>query len=206
MRSLELASDADPALRGACLDSLRLLGEPRVAPLAVAALGDQTTQRVALRCLEDLGGPDQLGDVIALATRNPDAAVVHQVVRLVTGWSRRAGVHSDRRRELDRAVAGVQGPAGTLAHWQVAGPLAEADVAAVVAQISAPDSALEPAAGTPRGWQPRAATGSDSRLRLSTSTTGRPGLSWLACTELELPEPTSVQFLAAAARPGAESG
>ena len=78
---VKLAADADPAVRCASLDSLRLLREPRVVALAVAALDDRPLELTALECLGDLGGPEQLGAVVDFAKRNPSAAVPAAAVR-----------------------------------------------------------------------------------------------------------------------------
>jgi putative membrane-bound dehydrogenase-like protein len=198
---LSLVRDADPVLRRASLDSLRLLREPRAVSAAVAALRDRETEAVALRCLEELGGPDQVEEVIAVATRNPTTEVLHQVVRMLTAWGRQDGLPPARRLDLDRAVAGVQGASGVLARWQVAGPLDEDAIATVLGAIAAPESASGPLPGVPSGWEAQLATGADSRLRLQSAPGGPAGSSWLACTDLDLPEPASVQFLASSGGP-----
>ena len=70
---LELTSDPDPGVRRATLDSLRQLREPLALPLAVVALSDRETEVTALRCIGELGGPDQARVVVDLARRHPSA-------------------------------------------------------------------------------------------------------------------------------------
>ena len=81
---LRLSKDADPAVRRASLDSLRLLLEPRGIPLAVTALADRQTQTAALIYLGELGGPDQAQAVIDLANGDPTTEVVQLSAGLLT--------------------------------------------------------------------------------------------------------------------------
>ncbi len=194
---LSLSRDADSLVRMASLDALRLLHEPRALPLAVAALGARETQLAALQYLEDLGGPGQLNDVVAVSRGNPPTDVLHQLVRLLASWSRREGRSPTERLELDRAIAAVQGASGILARWQLAGPVGEGAIATIIEKIGPPGSALDPAYLAPLGWQMQLATGLDSQLRVPSNGTGGLDSSWLVCTEVDLPETTSVQFLSA---------
>jgi putative membrane-bound dehydrogenase-like protein len=194
---LTLARGTDPALRRVSLDSMRLLREPGVLPLAVAGLDDRETQQAALRCLEELGGPDHVNEVGAMATRNPPTEVLQQVVRLLDNWSHREGLPVAQQADLARALAEVQGASGMLAHWHVSGPLGEGDISTLVERIGLPSNPLESPGGNPSGWTTQVAGGSDSRLRLRASP-HRSGEAWLACTDLDVPAATSVQFLASA--------
>src|SRR5262249_31000839 len=99
---LKLAANQDSALRRASLDSLRLLHEPRVVPLAVSALNDRDCQLAALDCLRELGSPDQAGAVVATAKQSPSGEVPLAAVRALTAWQ-------TKKPELTRAVAEVQG-------------------------------------------------------------------------------------------------
>jgi putative heme-binding domain-containing protein len=190
---LNLARDAEPGLRGAALDALRLMHEPRALSLAVAALGVRETQLAALECLDDLGGPEQLGDVVAVATNNPPVEVLHRVVRLLTRWAGDDRMPPGGRSELDRALARVQGASGILARWQVAGPFRETTLPALMEKLAASGAALEHE--VPSGWSVHLATGLDARLRLKPDSQASARSPWLACAELDMAEAAQVQFL-----------
>jgi putative heme-binding domain-containing protein len=194
---LTLGRDADPALRSAGLEALRLLHEPRAVPLAAAALGVRETQLSALRCLEDLGGPEYLDGVVAVARANPPTEVLHSVVRLLTRWSRDEDRAASRRGDLERALAEVQGASGVLVQWQVVGPIAEDALAPILETIAAPGRALVPGPTeeVPSGWATQLATGIDSRFRVGPNAKSAVGTCWLAATDLVVPAATSVQFL-----------
>src|SRR5262249_14007703 len=117
-----LARDRDPAMRRACLDSLRRLQERRVVPLAVTMLVDPETRSEALACVAELGSPAQGRALADLAKRTPTAQVLPLVVRTLTGWSRRTNMAGERL-DLDRAVADIQGASGLLVRWEATGPI-----------------------------------------------------------------------------------
>jgi putative heme-binding domain-containing protein len=188
---LNLARDADAGVRRLSLESLRLLKEPRVVALAVAALADPETQGAALRCLADLGGPDQANAVLDLARRDPSTEVLSLVVGMVTEWAKQAAAW---RLEADRAVADLQGSAGILARWSTAGPLPAATAARLAERLASVPRAPE---STELHWQTVVGTGTDARLRLGVPKADEAGAAWLTYTEVSLPEPTSVQFLTA---------
>jgi putative membrane-bound dehydrogenase-like protein len=184
---LKLAQDADSAVRRASLDSLCRLREPRVVSLAVAALADRDAQLIALRCIGELGGPDQAAAVVAMAKGNPSAEVLGPVVRLLTRWSDRENESSPRRQDLERSIATVQGLSGILVRWQSSGPLSAAAAGPAIDQLSAGKG--------PRG-QPVFATGLESRVNLGLAKSTAPDSVWLASTDLHVAEPAAVQFLA----------
>ena len=69
---LKLARDPDAAVRSESLNALwSMVREPRVLPLAIAALGDPETQEAAIHCVAEFGGPDQASALIESARRNP---------------------------------------------------------------------------------------------------------------------------------------
>jgi putative heme-binding domain-containing protein len=195
---LGLARDPDPEVCNASLDALRLMGEPRVLPMALAALGSRETQRAALQCLEGPGGPEQLAAVVALARQNPPPDILQQAVQVLLRWSQRKGLAPSARTELERAVASVQGQTGTLALWRLAGPLDEPAIARLIGQAGTPRDALEPSTDVPQGWTLQVASGLDSQLRLRSEPSTGPDMAWVLATDLEMAEATPVQFLGAA--------
>jgi putative membrane-bound dehydrogenase-like protein len=184
---LKLAQDGDPAVRRASLDSLCRLREPRVVPLAVPALADRDAQLIALRCIGELGGPDQAAAVVAMAKGDPSAEVLGPVVRLLARWSDQDKESSPRRQELERSIATVQGLSGILVRWQTSGPLSAAAVAPAIEQLSAGKG--------PHG-QTVFATGLESRVTLPPARGTAADSVWLASTDLDVAEPMTVQFLA----------
>jgi putative membrane-bound dehydrogenase-like protein len=189
---------ADPDLRGATLDALRQLDEPRALPSALDALGTRETQLAALRYLENLGGPEQVGPLVALARQNPPTDVLHQMVQDLSRWSRRGGLSTAQRTELERAVAAVQGQSGSLALWRLTGPQDEPAIARLIERDGMPASALEPSPDLTQGWTLQMGTGIDSLLRLRAERSAPPDSSWVLATEVELAEAAAVQFLGAA--------
>jgi putative membrane-bound dehydrogenase-like protein len=115
---LKLAAAGDPDVRRASLDALRRLKEPRVVPLAVAALEDRSLELTALECVGELGGPEQAGVIAELAKRNPSAEVPAAAVRILTRWRNRDGLSAAQRQALNDVVAQVQGANGILVRWQ----------------------------------------------------------------------------------------
>jgi putative membrane-bound dehydrogenase-like protein len=197
---LGLARDRDPNLRNASLDALRLLGERRVIPIAVAALGTRETQLAALRCLEGLSGPEPLAEVVALARQNPPPDVLHEAVQVLLRWSRREdlSLSTTQRAELERAVGVVQGQSGTLALWRLAGPLTEPAIVRLIDEAGTAKGELEPLTEVPRGWTLQVAAGLDSQLRLRSELPAGSDTSWVVATDVEMAEATPVQFLGAA--------
>ncbi len=114
---LKLAADSDPLVRAASLDSLRILKEPRVLPLAVAALAAPETQQMALQCLRELGSPEPAAAVVDLAKRSPSTAVLNSAVQTLTQWRERPGIAAVKQQELDKGVADIQGVTGSVVRW-----------------------------------------------------------------------------------------
>src|SRR5262249_18781254 len=109
---LKMVTDEDVAVRRASLDSLRLLREPRVVPLAVAALNDRQLELKALECLSELGGPEQSAAVTELAKHDPSTHVPTAVVRVLTAWRGREGPTAATRQGTARAGAEGEGGNG----------------------------------------------------------------------------------------------
>ncbi len=114
---LKLAADPDVGVRLGCLESLRLRKEPRVVPLAVAALNEPALELKALECLNALGGPGQLKIVADFGKRGPSTDGVIAAVRMLTAWRDKAD--SSTQKDIDRATAEIHGAAGLLVRWNV---------------------------------------------------------------------------------------
>jgi putative membrane-bound dehydrogenase-like protein len=192
---LNLLKDGEPAVRRASFDSLRRLREPRAVPLAVAALGDRQLELKALEYLREMGGPGQATAVAELAKRNPSTEVPAAAVRVLTAWRNREGLSVDQRQELDRAVAEVHGSNGILVRWDVSGPLSGREAAQTIERL-----ALSGPAGDPTRWQTLFANGTEARIRLA-SRDSTPEIRWVGFTDVFVPEPTPVEFLASSTGP-----
>jgi putative heme-binding domain-containing protein len=186
---LKLVTDPDPTVRCASLDALCQLREPRAVPLALAALGDRRLELTALKCLGELGEPEQADAVADLAKRTPSGEVPSAVARVLTGWRDRAGLMAMQRQKLDEAVAEVHGGTGILARWSVRGPVPTLAAPPIVEQFASAGLA-----GRAPEWQPLFATGTEARGWLA-SQAAKDAL-WLAYTDVAVPEPTAVEFLA----------
>ncbi len=186
---LKLAADPDAGVRLGCLESLRRLKEPRVAPLAVAALTEPALELKALECLGELGGPAQMKAVTEFARRNPSTDGTIAAVRALTTWRERMGSTEVQRRELDRAVAEIHGATGIVARWRVSGAL-DMDSADKISS-----SALAKEGVVPADWRSVFGTGADGRV-LAAAKTPRPGLSWLAAADVVAADKLEVEFLA----------
>jgi putative membrane-bound dehydrogenase-like protein len=185
---LKLTTDADSAVRLAGLDSLRLLREPRVVPLAVPALTDRALAAKALECLAELGGPDQAGSVTELALHDPSADIVAAVVRTLTVWRDRDGGTAGQRQALDSGVARVHGANGILVRWQADGS----------PSVKQPPELVKPFAivgATPFPEERTVfATGIGGRVLLAPK--GEPREHWQAYTEVMVAEPAAVELSA----------
>ncbi len=192
---LLLAKDPDPLVRRECLDALRRLREPRVLPLALAALQDSPSQRIALDCLADFGGPAHLEAVTRVASRNPSVEILQAAVRALTAWREKEPAGSPHRAPLDEAVDGVQGRSGLLLRWKMIGPVSVEDAARAVEAMSHP-AALSPGSfPAPASMQTRFTTGAETRVELGSPAAGAPNAVWLGLAEVSVAEAAEVQFL-----------
>jgi putative heme-binding domain-containing protein len=129
-RLLEQARDRDAEVRRASLEALRLLKEPRVVPIALAALADANTHDTAVRCVADLGGPEHAAALAKEVCRQPVPSSVMLALATLTRWVEQS---PDRRAALDILAAEVQGAAGLLGRWTLRPAASEAEAAAVSA-------------------------------------------------------------------------
>lgn len=189
---LDSAVSEDAAQRSASLESLGQIGDVRAVPLASAALADPTTRLAAIRCLTRVGGAGQVPALLGVCQQNPSLQVLEAVAQTLAGWRLEAS-NSDERDIYDAALATVQGLSGTLIHWRVAGPMTRAQAS----QLSG-DFASGPSVRT------LVSRDRDGRLRLDEANEGglggeTEGRVWLARAEIELEQPTGVEFLGSSA-------
>jgi putative heme-binding domain-containing protein len=187
---LKLAADGDPAVRRASLDSLRRLQEPRVVPLAVAALSDRQLEIKALECLRELGGPAQAPAVTEWAKHNPSTEILVAAVRVLTAWRDRKGLPEVEQAALERAVAAVHGATGILVRWDASGPLS-AQSAPRISERFASTGQL----GDTTDWRTRFARGMEAHLLLASPDAAKDAVCF-AFTDVIVPEPTAVEFRA----------
>jgi putative membrane-bound dehydrogenase-like protein len=190
---LRRAHDTDPAVRAASLESLRLLEDVRAVRPAITGLTHQETQLAALRCLEKVGGPGQASVVADCARRNPSAEVLPLALRLIGRWSKRP---SPGFRALAEATADLQGAAGALACWDVAGPLPAREAPSLVRCLAAVPAARVDEKR--QRFQTLYGTGTAMRIRLPAAEAGS---IWLAYSDLRVPRRMAVQFLAGSNSP-----
>src|SRR5262249_39539348 len=98
---------------------------------------------------------------------------------------------------LERAVAGVQGHSGVLLRWHAEGPLAPQAAMKVIEQFaSTPQSPIN-GRNAGSSWQFSLASGTESRLKLAAKGDGETQANgvWLAYTEVDVPQDTTVEFL-----------
>ena len=94
--------DDDVLIRGASLNSLWRLKEPRAVTLALAALGNRQTEDIALKYPRDLGGSEQTEAVAELAKRSPSLDVLTVAVEALSAWRERVATTTTQQQELDR--------------------------------------------------------------------------------------------------------
>jgi putative heme-binding domain-containing protein len=120
---------------------------------------------------------------------------LHQVVRLLTRWTHADGLSVARRDELNRAFAQVHGASGMIVRWQVAGPLKETALPALVKKLASPSAPLDLSEEAGPAWSVYIATGLDARLALRADSRATAESLWLACADLDIAEAADVQFL-----------
>jgi putative membrane-bound dehydrogenase-like protein len=176
---LKLARDPDAGVRRAIFESLRLLKEPRVVPIAVAALSDPETQLAALGCVTELGGPEQAKALIEFARQQPSIEVQVPVQRALTKWD---------ARDSDWQIAELHGSCAMVICWRVAGPMANDPE--MVQKVFLPIGGFK---WQVIDWQITFGGELESRIRLKHGK-GTDEM-WLATAEIQLPEKADVQFL-----------
>jgi len=198
---LKLAGDTDAAVRRSSLHSLRLLTEPRVLPAAIAAANDSETALEALACIGEFGSLEHARLVVELAKRNTSADILHQAFTNLTRWGNKNSLPPNPDspgRDIDRAVAELQGSSGVVARWTTIGPLPD-DLAAQIAKESGQAGAnlYTPETGTVH-WQQELARPGDTNFTVGPSAAGKPGPNdfWIGTSDVEVSETTAIQFLA----------
>jgi putative membrane-bound dehydrogenase-like protein len=181
---LKLARDPDAELRRVSLDSLRLLRDPRALPIALASLADRSLELTALDTVAVLGGPEDAAAVVDMARRTPAAEIHALAVRTLSNWRPRTGPERDR---LDEMIARLQGDSGILLRWHAeAGPTRL--FGNLIAHAANWDSIGLSADRT------LFARGPEGRLVLAPKSEAKD--VWLAFTDMAMPAPTAVEFLA----------
>lgn len=200
-RLLQLAREDEPEVRGASLDALKRLREPKAVSSAVAALNQPAAQPAALEYLADFGGPEQTPALAAVASYSRSVETLASVVRALTNWEQREPADSPARRDLQAAVAKVQGASGLILSCQAQGPLSSQRAAELLKTISSRPQSASPLAASP-GWRTLVAAGVEARFDLGPAERqggdgkGTDALC-LAVSDVFAAEPTRAQFLAA---------
>jgi len=185
---LLLAANTDIETRGCCLDSLRMLGEPRALQFAVAALNERALELKALACFAELGGPSDLKVVADFAKRNSSTDVIVASARALSDWRDRRGATEDERQTLDRAIAEIHGAAGILVRWDANGfvPMGARDGVVKAVSVNGKKS---------NSWLPILSSGAEGRLSLATADKSKDALCF-AFTDIDVPAATPIEFLA----------
>jgi putative membrane-bound dehydrogenase-like protein len=187
---LKLATEPDTAVRRASLDALRRLLELRAVPLAVVALGDRQLEIQALECLGELGGPEQAPAVTEWARGNPSSEALTAAVHVLTTWRDRKGLTAAQQKELDRAVAQVQGGTGILVRWDVRGPLSATVAPRIIEHFASREGGDDTT-----GWRTQLGRGTEAHVVLAPRDAAKDAV-WLASTDVIVPEPTAVELWA----------
>lgn len=180
-----------PETRRASLDALRQLREPRVVQPALAAIGNPTTQLSALKCLAELGGPDQAADVAKVAMRNSSTDVLNVAVETLSVWSQRVEHADGRRPQLERMVHDLQGESGVLTAWELVGPVKPDAAAAYVNMFGGKSESKSQGYTGNDLWSLKFGVGPESRLRTESKTNGM----WVGHSNFTAAEPATAQFL-----------
>lgn len=191
---LKLASSADPGLRSACLDSLCLLKDKRVLPLATDSLANPKTQAAAVRCLAELGGAAQAKAVTDLALKDFSVEVLPPVVKMLSKWSEQ---EPSQQHSMLRLIAQVQGKSGNVLHWRVKGPLPDASLAALVKELTPPVGKELGPKQLLADWLAVFGAGLDGSLTLPTKTGADSG-DWLAASDLFVDAAQEIEVLTSA--------
>ena len=109
--------EVDPLVRRECLNSLRLLKVTGVERNAILALHHPVTQPAGLAYLRDMGGPQQLDDVSAVAKDNRSTETLREVMQTLAAWKIKSKESSEARKKINTAMAAIQGQTGALLHW-----------------------------------------------------------------------------------------
>ncbi len=185
---LRLATESDLGVRLACLEALRLHKEPRVTPLALAALNEPTLELKALECLADFGGPELLKNVVEFAKRNPSSDGTAAAVRALHAWRERPMTTAIQQQDLDRAVAEIHGASGILVQWDVSMPYVQGGRDGIIKAMGVPPKRA-------KLWSPHFSAGAEGRLTLAPVKGAEQTLRYLF-TDIDVPLATSVEFLA----------
>lgn len=184
---LKLARDPDASVRRASLEALRLVGEKKALPLAVAALNDPETAEQALEFVAALGGPANAAAVADLAKRRPSGDVLAGAGKTLAAWAARDNEPAERA-AIEKAFAEIHGDSGVLLGWHVQGPLSDADP--LVKKLNAGESLPTGEKPSP-GWKLTLSSGIDARVRLAPAKTEG---AWLAYGEMNLNSESKVDF------------
>ena len=87
-------------------------------------------------------------------------------MHILTAWSGKEGLPVARRRQLDRAVAEVQGAHGVLLRWYAVGPLRPESADQVLEKYATARQPRLEEYGVPSGWQAVLAAGTESPVNL----------------------------------------
>ena len=191
-RILELATQSEDELQGACLRALRLLDDSRAVDVASAGLPNEATQLASLAYLERFGGPAQLAGVVAASGASRDAELQTAVVRTLSAWSRRDD--SNEHNNLQQAIARIQGNIGVPIRWFVAEPQTPAIAESIVTGLLSQSPPVTASKALTNGIS-RIATGANAHVELERSPSDGNSV-FLAATDVLVEESGEIEFLA----------
>jgi putative heme-binding domain-containing protein len=184
---LKLAGDSDIEMRGNCLDSLRLLREPRVLKFAAPALNDAALEMKALACYAELGGPSDAKLIVDLAKRHPSNDVVATSIRALVAWRDRDATSDKETLDLYRGIAEIHGAGGILVHWDVSVPYNAGGRDGIVKAMGVPGKRT-------KFWHTQFSSGAEGRLALQPVGGDQKGRYLF--TEIDAAAESPVEFLA----------